>query len=280
VCDPKTADCQIDTKAMDAKPCDADDSPCTPFDVCQGGMCKAGAPIVCKLPVTACEVAKCVKKGTDFACVVGPKQDGEPCAESDACFIGAACQAGQCQKGSQERFFAKDHGPAGKRTALYGVAAAADGHVVVAGGTWTEAGGKVATSAWWLARLNRFGKPVWQHELASQEPHADARAAAVQALDDGGFVAAGTVGKASAGLNAQAVRVDAGGELLWQKDFGKATAQEVVRALDVSASGAMVLAGGRQEGGASEAWVLRLSATGGYIWDAPLTTGGGEVRAV
>ncbi|MBM4344654.1 MAG: hypothetical protein FJ100_14915, partial [Deltaproteobacteria bacterium] len=231
LCNPKTGQCDLQPLAMDGKPCDADDNTCTPVDLCAAGTCKAGSPIVCKLAAGPCEVAVCVNAKPSFTCAVVAKPEGAPCADGDTCTIGAACSKGQCTPGSAERFYAKPVGPTGKHSVLSGVAPSEGGDVVVAGGTWSGSASQPADSAWWVARLDRLGKVVWQHETPLPAPHPSARAFAVAALADGGAVAAGGATTAQAGLNAQFARVDAKGTLLWSKDFGQAGADEVALAV-------------------------------------------------
>ncbi len=91
-CEPATGKC-AQSPAPDGSACD-DGTPCTVAEVCGGGVCGGGSPVVCddKNPCTndACQPG--------VGCVFTP--NSAPCDDGNACTQGEACQAGVCSAGS------------------------------------------------------------------------------------------------------------------------------------------------------------------------------------
>ena len=81
------------THAATAAPC-SDGSLCTQADLCQGGVCAGGAPVICKdnqvCTVDACDPAK--------GCVFAPNTAA--CDDGNACTSNDSCKGGQCAAGS------------------------------------------------------------------------------------------------------------------------------------------------------------------------------------
>jgi DNA-binding beta-propeller fold protein YncE len=76
-------------------PCDADGSVCTTGDSCQGGVCVAGAALVCD------DGNPCSDDGCDKAqgCVA-TWPAGKPCDDGNSCTSSDACSGGHCKGGS------------------------------------------------------------------------------------------------------------------------------------------------------------------------------------
>ncbi len=92
-CETATGACTHDPKAQDGAPCDADGDACSNSDSCSGGLCKAGAAVVCE-PAGPCADVAC--DGKTGACVVTPKADATPCTAVDLCVVAGACAKGTC----------------------------------------------------------------------------------------------------------------------------------------------------------------------------------------
>ena len=95
------------TSAVNDAACD-DGNACSKPDVCLGGVCKSGAPVVCDdaNPCTddACQPAK----GCTFI------DNAAPCDDGVVCTVGDGCAAGQCKAGTNVCGCDKDADCAGK----------------------------------------------------------------------------------------------------------------------------------------------------------------------
>ncbi len=137
VCDKATGACAL-AFASTATLCDADGSPCTPYDHCEAGKCKADVSLCqcqvagdcaawedgdlcngnlyCDVAAKKCAVnpasvpAPCAQTGTGAcsvqACVAATGKcaavasfEGGPCSDGDACTAGEKCAAGVCGTG-------------------------------------------------------------------------------------------------------------------------------------------------------------------------------------
>ncbi|MCB9740174.1 MAG: C-type lectin domain-containing protein [Deltaproteobacteria bacterium] len=285
LCDGKTGQCAFDAKAQDDKLCDADGDPCTPTDRCQAGACKAGAPVVCKLPTGPCEKATCVAAsgGSGFQCVVVAEGDGAPCADGAGCTVGATCKSGACSAGAKPRLLHLDRQVAGWSGALQGVAALEQGDVLAVGRLWQGESSKPSASAWWIERFDRAGSALYAAAgkavtPTSAQPDPQVGAWAVGLRDDGDAWVVGAVRAAEVGLNARALRVaTADGKTIGSTDVGAKGSDEAAFALAVLPGGAAILAGSRDSGTGPTPWIARLTAAGGFVWQATPFSGSGRV---
>jgi hypothetical protein len=94
-CNAKTGQCDYSI-APDGSACD-DGDPCTASDMCLGGACAPGVPIVCQ-PLDACHVAGVCDAATG-TCSNPVSKDGIACDDGDACTSADSCQAGTCTGG-------------------------------------------------------------------------------------------------------------------------------------------------------------------------------------
>jgi uncharacterized delta-60 repeat protein len=144
------------------------------------------------------------------------------------------------------------------------VIALSDGGFAAAG--HTNAKGAGSRDAW-VIRLDAAGGVLWEKTYGGKL--AD-EASSIAAMPDGGFILAGSIQswdftKGDAWL----IRLDARGEVLWEKTYGnKLAAFTSVAAL---ADGGFITAGKLHEKSASTwkgtAWVLRLDASGNILWE-------------
>jgi len=94
------------------------------------------------------------------------------------------------------------------------------------------------------------------------------RVASVQPTADGGYVAAGETDRnATAEINAWVRKLDAAGNVIWERTFDGGGADNL-SAVQPTADGGYVAAGATQSAGsgATDAWVLKLDASGNVIW--------------
>ncbi len=181
----------------------------------------------------------------------------------------------------------------------------ADGGYVIAGSSSSPNTGQVVgnhgSNDFWIIKLDADGNLTWQKSLGgSLSDQADA----IYQTTDGGYVIAGrsnstdfdVSGVHVNGTNTDfwVVRIDADGDLLWQKALG-GTRIDFARSIIQSADGHVVVAGSAQSsdgnlttarpGGSGvnhDFWVVKLDgSTGNIIWDKALGgTGGDQATSV
>ncbi len=152
------------------------------------------------------------------------------------------------------------YGPGG----VYDVRPTLDGGFVVAGAT--TAFGAAGLDAWVL-RLGPQGDILWQRRYGGGGSDV---AYSVRGTSDGGFVVAGFTTSFGAGsYDAWVLRLDASGNVLWQKAYGGGL-QDWAYSVDVTPDGGFVVAGYTESFGAgrNDVWVFRLDGSGNVQWTA------------
>jgi len=150
----------------------------------------------------------------------------------------------------------------------------ADGGYVVAGYTNSFSTGLYDA---WLLKLDAEGNVIWQKGYGDAVDHI---ANSVQGTIDGGYIVAGTTNPFASGVgHAWLVKLDAGGNVVWQKTYGGTRHDSALSAKPTSDGGYIVagetLSFGVQSvpGGIGDAWVFKLDASGNVMWQK---TFGGE----
>ncbi len=107
------------------------------------------------------------------------------------------------------------------------------------------------------ARLLRQ-RPVAENLRGASDDYAES----VQATSDGGYILAGGTNSFGAGnYDAWCVKLDASGNVLWQKTYGGASA-DIAESVQATSDGGYILAGSCQ----SDAWCVKLDASGNVLW--------------
>ena len=142
----------------------------------------------------------------------------------------------------------------------------ADGGSVVSGTSYSIDWGV------WLLRLDAGGDVIWQYA------HVGAGSGGIrnslQSTRDGGFVVAGySLDYGKGGADAWLLKVDAGGNVVWQQTYG-AAGTDAALSVAATADGGYVLAGYTQSfgSGAGDAWILKVAADGGIYLCAAVGT--------
>jgi len=279
-------------------PCN-DNNPCTD-DACVNGAC-VFTPKVCN-DGNLCTTDNCVNGICVFPSVVC--NDGNPCT-SDACIpaTGACvytpldcndndpctidnCVGGQCVHACDlvpRIGWQKSLGGTGNEEAA-SIQQTSDGGYIVAGYTASTNGdvsGNHGSDDYWVAKLDANGTIIWQKTIGGTL--AD-RAYAVQQTADGGFVVAGfaqsTNGDVTGNRGSRdmwVVKLDANGNITWQKALGGSTTDEAY-SVQQTADGGYIVAGftysnnGDVTGnhGMHDFWVVKLNSSGGLVWQKAL----------
>jgi len=146
----------------------------------------------------------------------------------------------------------------------YDVRPMPDGGFVVVGAT--TAFGAAGLDAWVL-RLDAQGNILWQRRYGGGGSDVGY---SVRVTSDGGFVVAGFTTSFGAGsYDAWVLRLDASGNVLWQRAYGGGL-QDWADSVDLTPDGGFVVAGYTESLGAgqNDVWVLKLDASGNVQWTA------------
>lgn len=177
---------------------------------------------------------------------------------------------------------------------LSGAVAVPEGGFLLGGNSFSASGGtKGATnyggSDYWIIRVDTNGVPLWDRSFGGSGVEALYH---VERLQDGGFLLTGASTSPDDGnksttsvgeYDAWVIRVNALGEILWQRSFGGIYSDYLNVGRELPDGG--FLLAGRSDSPISEnktaanygfedAWVVRLDAAGNKLWDR--TLGGGS----
>ncbi len=110
---------------------------------------------------------------------------------------------------------------------------------------------------------------VWQNALGGSENDV---AKAITRTPDGGFAVAGQTNSSNGDVSSKngfsdawVVKLDASGNLVWQKTVGGPNLDDA-RAITATSDGGFVVAGVMPSDGSSDAWVVKLDASGNTVW--------------
>jgi len=152
----------------------------------------------------------------------------------------------------------KNDGPAG----FGALQETPDGGYLVAGYTWSY-GRKEDI---WLVKLNSFGNIVWYKIIGGKETD---WARSIIKCHDGNFIIVGKTVSSGAGRgDVYVVKVDADGNILWEKTFGGSESDWANSILEIPDGGYLIVGGTRSYGnGESDTYMVRLDAEGNKLWE-------------
>ncbi|GAB3713817.1 hypothetical protein GCM10027592_53320 [Spirosoma flavus] len=166
----------------------------------------------------------------------------------------------------------------------YGLTTTSDEGVVVAGYTQSTNGDVTGTRGnrdFWVVKLDAQGNLLWQKTLGGTGSDA---ASGITTTSDGGLVVVGYTSSTNGDVTGQhggadfwVVKLDAQGNLLWQKTLG-GTGYDYASSIATSSDGGLVVAGtiestnGDVTGnhGDYDMWVVKLDAQGSLLWQKTL----------
>jgi hypothetical protein len=166
-----------------------------------------------------------------------------------------------------------------------------DGGFIIAGDSNSNDGdvtGNHGEQDYWIVRLDSDGELIWQKSLGGTSAEL---ATSVQQTADGGFITAGIsfsndgdVTENHGVFDYWIVRLDADGELIWQKSLG-GTGPDIAFSLQQISDGGFIISGGSgsYDGdvtgnhGEQDYWIVKLDSDGESIWQKTLGGTSNEV---
>lgn len=161
------------------------------------------------------------------------------------------------------------------------ICATSDQHYVIAGHTYSDDGDvsvQRGKGDAWLVKVDEAGTLLWQKSYGGTEFDA---AYAITTTQDGGYMLAGvtysagiaSVGKSYGGADYWVLKLDAAGEVLWQRTYGGAK-MDVAYAIIETTTGNFVIAGNslsfpaedNTATGLTDCWVVSIDPTGEIQW--------------
>ncbi|MHA2610064.1 MAG: InlB B-repeat-containing protein [bacterium JZ-2024 1] len=137
-----------------------------------------------------------------------------------------------------------------------------DGGYIVAGRTFSFAAG---LDDIWVLKLDANGNVLWQKTYGGTDSDG---ASSIQQTSDGGYIVAGVTKSFGGGSwNIWVLKLDANGNVLWQKTYG-GTDSDGASSIQQTSDGGYIVAGGTRSFGAGsdDIWVLKLDANGNVLW--------------
>ena len=115
----------------------------------------------------------------------------------------------------------------------------------------------------WVAKLDANGDVIWLKTYG--ELGSDEIIAAIHTTSDGGYVLAGNY-MSSTPYDAWVAKLDASGNVSWQKTYGAAPSEEIAYDVKQTSDGGYVVAGRTNFCGGNDAWVAKLDSGGNVTW--------------
>jgi hypothetical protein len=145
----------------------------------------------------------------------------------------------------------------------YAMTGTYDGGLCTAGRTASQGAG---LEDLWIVRVDGNGRLLWEKSFGGRA--IDRGRAIVETPDHGLVIAGATESKGAGEFDAWVIKVDANGELLWDRHFG-AAATDWVSALVATSDGGLALGAYTQDesGGPYDFWVIKLNGDGELLWE-------------
>ena len=168
---------------------------------------------------------------------------------------------------------------------LKAMAPTSDGGVVVTGYTLSNDGdviGYHGNGDFFTLKLDANGEIVWKKTMGSSNSD---QAFAIAATADGGFVVGGSTNGMNdgdvvgdhTGVDTWMVKLDANGNMIWQKAYGTINGEEI-RSISTDANDELLVAAASTDyGGNTDVWFLKCNSNGEMIWQQTLGGSGEEV---
>lgn len=143
------------------------------------------------------------------------------------------------------------------------IAATSDGGYVAAGNTNFGAG---STDAW-VVKLDANGALLWQKAFGGVDSDG---AISVLPTSDGGLLVTGFTEILALGRSDNWIlKLDAAGNIVWQKRYGLRGSIPGLRSIAPTSDGGFIIGGVRETSTGNDAWVLKLDGDGNILWEKP-----------
>jgi len=138
----------------------------------------------------------------------------------------------------------------------------ADGGYIVAGWTYSLGSGRLDVN---ILKLNAKGEVEWQKTFDCEDEDV---AKSIQQTADGGYIVAGwTYSLGSGERDLYILKLDAKGQLEWQKTFGGAKGNDVANSIQQTTDGGYIVAGWTfSPDSGNDVYILKLDAKGQLEW--------------
>jgi hypothetical protein len=154
---------------------------------------------------------------------------------------------------------------AGYDDALVGIAAASDGSIYAAG--YLDSPASAGGFDGWLVKLDSLGTPAWSLRVGGVR---DEFLLAVQPLENGGVIAAGSALSAGGDYDAMLLDVSSAGAIVKQTVFHTSAAQTEFHAVHALAGGGYLVGGVHCPAVACQALLMKLTDTEAITWQRTL----------
>jgi len=166
----------------------------------------------------------------------------------------------------------------------YSIQQTSDGGYIVAGSSYSNDGnvtGNHGYGDYWIVKLDTNGNIVWQKSLGGSSYD---EAHSIQQTSDGGYIVAGYSYSNDGDVTGNhgyddywIVKLDTGGDILWQKSLGGSNADEAF-SIQQTSDGDYIVAGysysndGDVTGnhGYYDYWIVKLDTSGNIVWQKSL----------
>ena len=160
----------------------------------------------------------------------------------------------------------------------YSIQQTTDGGYIVAGSSIVTS--PSGNSDFWIVKLDAIGNITWQKSLGGSN---DADAVSIQQTTDGGYIVAGAYVADNFNFDSWIVKLDAIGNITWQKSLG-GSYDDRASSIQQTTDGGYIVAGysssndGDVTGnnGNKDYWIVKLDATGNITWQKSLGGSGGD----
>lgn len=169
----------------------------------------------------------------------------------------------------------------------YGVAETSDGYLMIGSSDSNDVDIKNNKGSYdfWVVKINKTGTLVWEKSFGGTEID---EARAITSTNDGGFIIIGDtrssnkdVTKNNGGADLWTIKINASGNLIWQKNYG-GSSFDVGRSISKTLDSGFIISGSSRSAdngitnkGQNDAWILKIDKNGNQQWQK--TIGGTEI---
>ncbi|MFN4133674.1 MAG: hypothetical protein ACK4GQ_04840, partial [Candidatus Hadarchaeales archaeon] len=153
--------------------------------------------------------------------------------------------------------------PGSRRDIGYSVVQTSDGGYAIAGFTSSKGSGEKDA---WLLKTDAWGNLQWDKPYGGAQD--DVARYVLPSMDNGYLLAGWTSSFGSGGYDVWIAKVDASGNLEWQKSFGGSDVDQGYQAVETKDGGYVIVGFTRSFGqGVEDAWLLKIDSKGKEEWN-------------